>query len=59
MKQSGFSNLACEYKKKTTRKERFPGEMEAILPWYELLKPILKRYPRPGKGRQPIPAHGT
>ena len=26
-------------RKKTTRKERFLGEMEAILPWDELLKP--------------------
>ena len=56
MKQSSFSDLAYEHKKKTTRKERFLSEMEAILPWDELLKPILKHYPKPGKGRQPIPA---
>ena len=40
MKQTSFSDLAYEHKKKTTRKERFLGEMEAILPWDELLKPI-------------------
>ena len=56
MKQSSFSDLAYEHKKKTTRKERFLSEMEAILPLDELLKPILKHYPKPGKGRQPIPA---
>ena len=33
MKQSSFSDLAYEHKKKTTRKERFLGEMDAILPW--------------------------
>ena len=54
MKQSSFSDLA--YKKNTTRKERFLGEMDTILPWDELLKPILEKYPQPGKGRQPIPA---
>ena len=56
MKQSSFSDLAYEHKKKTTRKERFLGEMDAILPWQELLKPILKKYPKAGQGRHPIPA---
>ena len=50
MKQTSFSDLAYEHKKKTTRKERFLGEMEAILPWDELLKPIMKKYPRAGQG---------
>ena len=54
MKQTSFSDLAYEHKKKTTRKERFLGEMEAILPWDELLKPIMKKYPRAGQGRHPI-----
>ena len=56
MKQSSFSDLAYEHKKKTTRKERFLGEMEAILPWDELLKPIEERYPTAGQGRRPVPA---
>ena len=42
MKQSSFSDLAYEHKKKTTRKERFLKEMDAILPWDKLLKPILE-----------------
>ena len=41
MKQSSFSDLAYEHKKKTTRKERFLKEMDAILPWDKLLKPLL------------------
>ncbi len=56
MKQPSFSDLAYEQKKKKTRKERFLGEMDAILPWKQLLKPILKKYPKPGNGRRPIPA---
>ena len=56
MKQSSFSDLAYEHKKKTTRKERFLAEMDAILPWDKLLKPILKKYPKAGQGRHPIPA---
>ena len=56
MKQTSFSDLAYENKKKTTRKERFLGEMDAILPWKQLLKPILKKYPKPGNGRRPISA---
>ena len=39
MKQKGFADLSYEYKKKRTRKEIFLSEMEAILPWRELMKP--------------------
>lgn len=56
MKQTSFSDLAYENKKKTTRKERFLGEMDAILPWKHLLKPIVKKYPKTGNGRRPISA---
>ena len=56
MKQSSFSDLAYEHKKKTTRKERFLKEMDEILPWDKLLKPILRKYPKPGQGRHPISA---
>ena len=43
-------------KKKTTRKERFLSEMHALLPWHALLQPIERKYPKPGRGRRPIPA---
>jgi len=56
MKQASFSDLGYNHKKKTTRKERFLSEMNEILPWKQLLKPILKNYPKPGNGRRPIPA---
>lgn len=56
MNQTSFSDLGYETKKKTTRKEKFLGEMNKILPWKRLLKPILKKYPKPGNGRRPIAA---
>ena len=56
MKQSSFSDLAYEHNKKTTRKERSLAEMDAILPWNKLLKPISRKYPKTGQGRHPIPA---
>ena len=56
MNQLSFSDAAYSYKKKTTRKERFLCEMDAVLPWDALLQPILRKYPKPGQGRRPIPA---
>ena len=54
--QLSFSDASYTYKKKTTRKERFLSEMDAVLPWDALLQPILRNYPKPGQGRRPIPA---
>ena len=56
MQQASFAALAYTHKKKTTRKERFLAEMDQLLPWPQLLQPILQRYPKPGQGRRPIPA---
>ena len=54
MKQSSFSDLEYQSKKKTTRKERFLSEMDSILPWKLLLKPIRNHYPKAGNGRPPM-----
>ena len=56
MNQISFSDEAYTSKKKTTRKERFLCEMNEVLPWGDLLQPILRHYPKPGRGRRPIPA---
>lgn len=56
MKQSSFSDMAYDQKKKKTRKERFLGEMDAVLPWDVLLAPIEAHYPKAGNGRRPIGA---
>ena len=36
MKQLTFASLAYTSKKKKTRKEKFLGEMESIVPWQEI-----------------------
>lgn len=54
MKQSSFSDLEYSVKKKRTRKEVFLEQMDEILPWGLLLKPIKRHYPKAGKGRHPI-----
>ena len=49
MKQSNFSDLEYQPKKKATRKEKFLSELGAILPWKLLLKPIREQYPKAGR----------
>ena len=56
MEQATFESLAYEHKKKRTRKQKFLGEIEQVLPWKALLKPVLRHYPRGRNGRPPIPA---
>jgi IS5 family transposase len=55
MKQPGFSDLECANKKKTTRQERFLQEMDSIVPWSVLVKPIKRFYPKGHTGRPPAP----
>ena len=40
MKQTTFASLAFERQKKQTRGERFPAEMEKVVPWAALLAVI-------------------
>jgi transposase, IS5 family len=40
MKQNSFSDLEYANKKKTTRRERFLVEMNSVIPWSVLVKPI-------------------
>lgn len=53
-KQHTFAGLAWQNKRKTTRREQFLGEMDAIIPWNRLLALIEPFYPKAGKGRQPL-----
>ncbi len=53
-KQQTFSGLAWKNKGKLTRRERFLGEMDAIIPWERLVKLIEPHYPKAGRGRQPL-----
>ena len=54
MTGTSFSDFEYAVKKKTTRKEKFLGEMNEILPWKELLGIIRRHYPGRGPGRPPI-----
>lgn len=54
MSQQSFASLAYQSKKKITRRERFLGEMERVVPWKALEQVIDPVYPDIGNGRPPI-----
>jgi transposase, IS5 family len=53
-KQRTFASMAWVQKGKVTRRERFLAEMDAVIPWAELLALIEPHYPKAGNGRQPL-----
>jgi IS5 family transposase len=53
MKQTTFASLAWNNKGRTTRRERFLAEMNAVLPWTRLLALIAPHYPK-GTGGRPV-----
>lgn len=54
--QRTFAGLAWTEKKKVTRRERFLTEMDAVIPWADLLALIQPHYPTAGRrGRPPVP----
>ncbi len=53
--QRTFAGLAWSEKKKVTRRERFLAEMNAVIPWTELVALIAPHYPTAGRGRPPMP----
>ncbi len=55
MLTASFASLAYDNKKKKTRREKFLGEMEQVIPWEELIQIIKQYYPKAGNGRQPMP----
>ena len=55
MEQQSFASLAYDNKKKKTRREIFLQEMDKVIPWKLLTKPIKKHYPKDGNGRRPYP----
>jgi IS5 family transposase len=53
--QRTFAGLAWTTKKKVTRRERFLREMDAVIPWGDLVALITPVYPTAGRGRPPLP----
>jgi IS5 family transposase len=54
-KQTTFASLAWNAKGRTTRRERFLAEMNAVIPWTRLTALIEPHYPKGGGGRPPMP----
>lgn len=55
MKQTSFASLEYAGKKRMTRREKFLGEMERVVPWAALVALIEPHYPKSGRvGRPPI-----
>ncbi len=54
-RQASFADLEYASKKRRTRRELFLAEMEAVVPWAELLAVVEPHYPRGGgRGRPPV-----
>ena len=53
-KQQTFASVAWTQKGKVTRRERFLAEMDAVIPWADLVRVIEPHYPKAGNGRQPL-----
>jgi IS5 family transposase len=53
-KQMSFAQSEYAGKKKVTRRERFLGEMERVVPWVRLCAVIEPHYPDGRRGRPPI-----
>jgi transposase, IS5 family len=53
-KQMSFAQSEYAGKKKVTRRERFLGEMEKVVPWVRLCGVIAPHYPKGERGRPPI-----
>jgi IS5 family transposase len=47
--------MAWSGKGKVTRRERFLAEMDGVIPWQRLMALIAPHYPKPGRGRPPMP----
>jgi IS5 family transposase len=52
--QTTFAQAEFSAKKKQTRRERFLGRMEEVIPWAQLLAVIAPHYPKGERGRPPI-----
>jgi hypothetical protein len=52
--QRTFAGIAWSQKGKVTRREQFLAEMDAVIPWSQLLALIEPYYPKAGRGRQPL-----
>ena len=52
--QTSFAQSEYARKKKTTRREKFLAQMEAVVPWARLVAVIAPHYPAGKRGRPPV-----
>ena len=52
--QGSFSQAEYASKKKQTRRDKFLGEMEQVVPWARLVERLRPLYPKGERGRPPI-----
>lgn len=55
MSQLSFSDAEGQAKRKQTRREKFLQQMDGLLPWKELERPIARYYSKSLRGRKPYP----
>src|SRR5271157_4140125 len=53
-RQMSFAQAEYAGKKKITRREKFLGEMERVVPWMRLVARIEPHYPKGERGRPPV-----
>ena len=53
MDQRSFAESGFERKTKTTRRQSFLAEMDAVVPWSRLIAVVEAHYPKAGRGRRP------
>ena len=53
--QRTLASVPYDGKGRVTRRERFLGEMDAVIPWATLLALIVPHYAVAGRGRRPLP----
>ncbi|MEH6822674.1 MAG: IS5 family transposase [Motiliproteus sp.] len=53
--QLSFADIEYQNKRRQTRKEKFLGRMEKLVPWTRIEPVIEPHYPKPGNGRRPYP----
>src|SRR5712672_1293016 len=54
IRQMSFAQSEYAGKKKVTRREKFLGEMECVVPWTRLVALLQPHYPAGRRGRPPI-----
>jgi transposase, IS5 family len=53
--QRTLASVVYDAKRKVTRRERFLGEMDRVIPWAMLRDIVAPHYAVPGRGRRPLP----